>query len=57
VTSPTADGVQVIEEVRVRYPVTRAALRAAKAITTPGLKPEQRLATLTECHGTMLAAR
>jgi hypothetical protein len=57
VTSPTVDGAQAIEEVRVRYLVTRAALRAAKAITTPDLKPEQRLVTLMECHGTMLAAR
>jgi hypothetical protein len=54
---PTVDGVQAIEEVRVRYLVTRAALRAAKAMTTPGLDPEQRLVTLMECHGTMLAAR
>jgi REase associating with pPIWI_RE len=57
VTSTTADGSEAIEEARVRYLVTRAALRAAKAMTTPGLKPEQRLATLMECHGTMLAAR
>ena len=56
-TSPTVDGAQAIEEVRVRYLVTRAALRAAKAMTTPDLKPEQRLVTLMECHGTMLAAR
>ena len=48
---------QAIEEVRVRYLVTRAALRAAKAMTTPGLEPQQRLETLMECHGTMLAAR
>ncbi|WP_147945420.1 MULTISPECIES: hypothetical protein [Microbispora] len=56
-TSPTDDGVQKLDEVRVRYLVTRAALRAAKAMTTPGLEPQQRLATLMECHGTMLAAR
>lgn len=37
--------------------VTRAALRAARAMTTPDLEPEQRLMTLMECHGTMLAAR
>jgi REase associating with pPIWI_RE len=57
VTSPTLNGAQALEEVRVRYLVTRAALRAAKAMTTPGLDPEQRLVTLMECHGTMLAAR
>jgi len=57
VTSPTVNGAQAIEEVRVRYLVTRAARRAAKAMTTPDLKPEQRLVTLMECHGTMLAAR
>lgn len=56
-TSPTLNGAQAIEEVRVRYLVTRAALRAAKAMTTPGLEPQQRLETLMECHGTMLAAR
>jgi hypothetical protein len=32
-------------------------LRAAKAMTTPGLEPQQRLETLMECHGAMLAAR
>jgi hypothetical protein len=57
VTSPTVGGAQALEDARVRYLVTRAALRAAKAMTTPDLKPEQRLETLTECHGTMLAAR
>ncbi|MET8037757.1 hypothetical protein [Streptomyces sp. NPDC005345] len=56
-TSPTHDDAQTLDEIRVRYLVTRAALRAAKAMTSPGLKPEQRLATLMECHGTMLAAR
>lgn len=56
-TSPTVSGAQAIEEVRVRYLVTRAALRAAKAMTMPGLEPQQRLGTLMECHGTMLAAR
>jgi hypothetical protein len=57
VTSPTVGGAQTLEDARVRYLVTRAALRAAKAMTTPDLKPEQRLETLMECHGTMLAAR
>jgi REase associating with pPIWI_RE len=57
VTSTTADGTPAIDEVRVRYLVTRAALRAAKAMTMPGLEPQQRLETLMECHGTMLAAR
>jgi len=57
VTSTTVGGAQAIGEVRVRYLVTRAALRAAKAMTTPGLEPRQRLETLMECHGTMLAAR
>ncbi|WP_371782547.1 restriction endonuclease-related protein [Streptosporangium subroseum] len=51
------DSAQTLDEVKVRYLVTRAALRAAKAMTTPGLEPQQRLATLMECHGTMLAAR
>jgi hypothetical protein len=57
VTSPTVDGGQAIEEDRVRYLVTRAALRAAQAMTMPGLEPQQRLETLMECHGMMLAAR
>jgi hypothetical protein len=57
VTSAIVYDAQAIEEVRVRYLVTRAALRAAKAMTTPGLEPQQRLVTLMECHGTMLAAR
>ena len=30
------------------YLVTRAALRAAKAMTTPGLEPQQRLETLMD---------
>ncbi|MDF5758378.1 hypothetical protein [Spongiactinospora sp. TRM90649] len=56
-TSPIDDDAQMLDDVRVRYLVTRAALRAARAMTTPGLEPEQRLTTLMECHGTMLAAR
>lgn len=57
VTSPAESGVQTLDENRVRYLVTRAALRAATAMTEPGLKPDQRLATLMECHGILLAAR
>lgn len=37
--------------------MTRSALRAAKAMTEPGLRPEKRLETLMECHGALLAAR
>ncbi|WP_202970839.1 restriction endonuclease-related protein [Saccharothrix sp. ALI-22-I] len=37
--------------------MTRAALRAAKAMTAPEAKPEKRLETLMECHGMMQAAR
>jgi len=55
--TPMEERVPAFDEDRVRYLVTRAALRAAKAVTTPGLKPQQRLATLMECHGTLLAAR
>lgn len=57
VTSSTENGAQELGDVRVRYLVTRAALRAAKAMTEPGLEPQQRLATLMECHGTLHAAR
>lgn len=56
-TSTTSGGAEAIEEARVRYLVTRAALRAAMAVTAPGLRPERRLETLMECHGTVLAAR
>lgn len=55
--TPTDESAPVLDEDRVRYLVTRAALRAAKAMTTPGLEPQQRLATLMECHGTLQAAR
>lgn len=48
---------ETLDDVRVRYLVTRAALRAAKAMTAPGLSPQRRLETLMECHGTMNAAR
>ncbi|MCK2245277.1 MULTISPECIES: hypothetical protein [unclassified Crossiella] len=56
-TSSTDDGAQALDDVRVRYLVTRAALRAAKAMTAPEVKPEKRLETLMECHGMMQAAR
>jgi hypothetical protein len=55
--TPMDERVPVFDEDRVRYLVTRAALRAAKAMTAPGLEPQQRLVTLMECHGTLLAAR
>ncbi|WP_395104629.1 hypothetical protein [Actinomadura sp. SCN-SB] len=56
-TSSSDEGAETLDDVRVRYLVTRAALRAAKAMTTPGLNPQRRLETLMECHGTMIAAR
>ncbi|WP_201776582.1 restriction endonuclease-related protein [Allosalinactinospora lopnorensis] len=37
--------------------VARAVLRAADAVTTPGVAPAARLDTLMECHGALLAAR
>ncbi|MEU4604460.1 hypothetical protein AB0F43_15880 [Kribbella sp. NPDC023972] len=55
--TPLDERVPAFDEDRVRYLVTRAALRAAKAMTAPGLEPQQRLVTLMECHGTLLAAR
>ncbi|GAA1774243.1 hypothetical protein GCM10009681_52220 [Luedemannella helvata] len=51
------DDARALGENRIRYLVTKAALHAAKAMTTPGLEPQQRLATLMECHGMVLAAR
>lgn len=51
------DGAQALDDVRVRYLVTRSALRAAKALTAPEAKPEKRLEILMECHGAMQAAR
>ena len=57
VTSPTDDAQSILDEVRVRYLVTRAALRAAVAMTQPGVEPERRLETLMHCHGAMQAAR
>ncbi|MEU9127490.1 hypothetical protein AB0D08_05120 [Kitasatospora sp. NPDC048540] len=56
-TSPLDEGAQTLDDDRVRYLVTRAALRAAKAMTAPGLEPQQRLTTLMECHGMLHAAR
>ncbi|WP_053722563.1 restriction endonuclease-related protein [Saccharothrix sp. NRRL B-16348] len=56
-TSSPDDKTQALDDVRVRYLVTRAALRAAKALTAPEAKPEKRLETLMECHGALLAAR
>jgi REase associating with pPIWI_RE len=51
------DDACTLGENRIRYLVTRAALHAAKAITTSGLEPQRRLTTLMECHGVVLAAR
>ncbi|WP_204292804.1 restriction endonuclease-related protein [Micromonospora gifhornensis] len=56
-TGPMDEDARTLGENRIRYLVTRAALHAAKAMTTPGLAPQQRLTTLMECHGTVLAAR
>ncbi|ORT50904.1 hypothetical protein [Frankia sp. KB5] len=56
-TIPTDDDVRTFDDVKARSLVLRAALHAAKAVTAPELEPRQRLATLMECHGMMLAAR
>ncbi|WP_045876481.1 hypothetical protein [Pseudofrankia sp. DC12] len=56
-TSSTDNDVRTFDGTRVRYLVTRAALRAATTMTNPTLSPRQRLAALMECHGTLLAAR
>ncbi|MCF4123027.1 hypothetical protein L1785_18790 [Antribacter sp. KLBMP9083] len=45
-----------LSDQRIRALVTRAALRAARAATAPGLAPEDRMTTLMECHGIVLAA-
>ena len=48
---------QHLSDDRVRHLITRAALRAASAVTATGLLPMQRLATLMECHAAVAAAR
>jgi hypothetical protein len=57
VTNAVDDGTSTLSDLHARYLVTRAAVHAAKALTSPGRKPEQRLQTLMECHGSVLAAR
>ncbi|MBP8536862.1 hypothetical protein [Streptomyces sp. MK37H] len=53
----TNDGVQSVDEVWVKSLVARSVLRAADAMTAPGVEPSARLGTLMECHGALLAAR
>lgn len=57
VTNAVDDDTRTLSDLHVRYLVTKAALHAAKALTAAGWKPERRLETLMECHGTVLAAR
>lgn len=56
-TNAVDDDTRTLSDLHARYLVTKAALHAAKALTTAGWKPEQRLETLMECHGIVLAAR
>jgi hypothetical protein len=57
VTNTVHDDVSTLSDLHARYLVTKAAVHAAKALTSPGWRPEQRLETLMECHGSVLAAR
>ena len=50
-------GSESVQHAGIRRLVTSAALRAAQAATAPGLAPQQRVRTLMECHGSVLAAR
>ncbi|MBU7597379.1 hypothetical protein JGS22_006965 [Streptomyces sp. P38-E01] len=52
----TNDDVRTVDELWVKSLVARSVLRAAHAMTTPGVDPSVRLATLMECHGSLLAA-
>jgi hypothetical protein len=45
-----------LSDQRIRTLVTRAGLRAVRAATAPKLAPEERITTLMECYGTVLAA-
>jgi hypothetical protein len=53
----TNDGVRPVDEPWVKSLVARSVLRAANAMTAPGVTPSARLATLMECHGSLMAAR
>ncbi|MFJ8770378.1 restriction endonuclease-related protein [Streptomyces clavifer] len=44
-------------EIWAKSQVSRSVLRAANAMTAPGVKPTDRLAVLMECHGSVMAAR
>jgi hypothetical protein len=57
VTNAVNDDASTLSDLHARYLVTKAAVHAAKALTSPGWRPEQRLETLMECHGGVLAAR
>jgi REase associating with pPIWI_RE len=57
VTHAVDDDTSTLSDLHARYLVTKAAIHAAKALTSPGRRPEQRLETLMECHGSVLAAR
>lgn len=57
VTNAVDDDTSTLSDDHARYLVTKAAVHAAKALTSPGRRPEQRLETLMECHGSVLAAR
>ncbi|MFB7448816.1 hypothetical protein [Streptomyces sp. NPDC056194] len=52
----TNDGVQSVDELWVKSLVARSVLRAADAMTAPGVNPAARLVTLMECHGALMAA-
>ncbi|MCY1144114.1 hypothetical protein OWR29_39480 [Actinoplanes sp. Pm04-4] len=56
-TNAVNDDTSTFSDLHARYLVTKAAVHGAKALTSPGQNPEQRLATLMECHGTVMAAR
>lgn len=55
--SATNNGVRPTDELWVKSLVARSVLRAADAMTAPGVSPSARLGVLMECHGTLLAAR
>lgn len=56
-TNATNDDVRPVDELWVKSLVARSVLRAAGAMTAPGVTPSARLGTLMECHGALLAAR
>ncbi|AKN68994.1 hypothetical protein QR97_03455 [Streptomyces sp. PBH53] len=53
----TNNGVRPTDELWVKSLVARSVLRAADAMTAPGVSPSARLKVLMECHGALLSAR